>query len=298
MKKDQMAGWKKEYDEIFVPQSAEFRTRSGIKKAKQEQLQHTIARTMRNTGTVAAASLVILMAAVNTNEALARTLGEVPVLGSIARIVTLTTYTDQTNHFEAKVDVPKIEAEPSGGDGNLAAELQKNYELSNDQIHAYANQFIEEYEAELKAANGEGNYALDSRYRVIGDDGRFLSIRIDTTVARASGAQYVKIFNVDKATGKIVTLQEIFTDPQKGLEAVGENIKQQMETQMAQDDTVSYFYNTDMPDLDFKGLTGEESFYFNENGELVITFNEYDVAPGYMGAVEFAIPGSVTEAYQ
>ena len=30
-------------------------------------------------------------------------------------------------------------------------------------------------------------------------------------------------------------------------------------------------------------ITGDESFYFNENGELVIVFDEYTVAPGYMG---------------
>ena len=44
----------------------------------------------------------------------------------------------------------------------------------------------------------------------------------------------------------------------------------------------------------FKELRGDESFYFNEKGELVITFDETDVAPAYMGAVEFAIPQSVT----
>ena len=42
------------------------------------------------------------------------------------------------------------------------------------------------------------------------------------------------------------------------------------------------------------GITGEESYYFNENGELVISFDEYEVAPGYMGAVTFTIPLNVT----
>ena len=47
----------------------------------------------------------------------------------------------------------------------------------------------------------------------------------------------------------------------------------------------------------FKGLTGDESYYFNDKGELVIAFAEYDVAPGYMGAVEFTIPASVTGTF-
>ena len=49
-----------------------------------------------------------------------------------------------------------------------------------------------------------------------------------------------------------------------------------------------------MPEWDFKELRGDESFYFNEKGELVFTFDETDVAPSHMGAVEFAIPQSVT----
>lgn len=298
MKRNQIEDWKKEYDEIPVPESAGFRTRLGIKKAKQEIYQRRFTKVLRNTGTIAAASLVVLMVAVNTNEALAKSLEDVPILGTITRIVTLTTYTDQTNHFEAKVEVPKIEVEPSEGSSGIDGQIQKNYELSNGQIEAYANKFIEMYEADLKATNGEGNYALDSRYSVIGDDSRYLSIRIDTTLVMGSGTQYVKIFNVDKATGSVITLPELFADSAKALEAVSENIMQQMASQMAQDEKISYFYQTDMPDLDFKGLTGEESFYLNENGELVIAFNEYDVAPGYMGAVEFTIPKTVTDPFR
>ena len=70
-----------------------------------------------------------------------------------------------------------------------------------------------------------------------------------------------------------------------------------MEAQMAADENIIYFYHSEMPEEDFKGLTGDESYYFNQNGELVIAFNEYDVAPGYMGAVEFTIPASVTGTF-
>lgn len=298
MNRNQMEDWKNEYDQIPVPEAANFRTRLGIKQARQELRQRMITRILRNTGTVAAASLAVLMVAVNTNEALAKSLEDVPVLGRITRIVTLTTYTDQTNQFEANVAVPKVEVEPSESSGSIDAEVQKNYDWSNEQIEAYANQFIEMYEADLKATNGEGSYALDSNYRVIGDNDRFLSIRIDTTLVMAGGTQYVKVFNINKATGALVTLPELFADAAKGLEAVSENIKQQMAAQMEQDEKISYFYQTDMPELNFKGLTGEESFYLNEQGELVITFDEYAVAPGYMGAVEFTIPKSVTDPYR
>ena len=44
---------------------------------------------------------------------------------------------------------------------------------------------------------------------------------------------------------------------------------------------------------DFQSITDDTSFYLNQNGEVVICFNEGDVAPMYMGCVEFVIPNEV-----
>ena len=45
----------------------------------------------------------------------------------------------------------------------------------------------------------------------------------------------------------------------------------------------------------FKELSKDATFYVNENGQLVIVFNEGEVAPMYMGVCEFTIPSDVTE---
>lgn len=43
----------------------------------------------------------------------------------------------------------------------------------------------------------------------------------------------------------------------------------------------------------FKEIDGEQNFYFNDDGEIVIVFDEYEVAPGYMGCPEFTIPNDL-----
>ena len=48
-----------------------------------------------------------------------------------------------------------------------------------------------------------------------------------------------------------------------------------------------------MPEWDFTEITDETGFYLNDKGEVVISFNEGDVAPMYMGCVEFVIPDEV-----
>ena len=202
-------------------------------------------------------------------------------------MVTLRTYEDKKDNFEADIKVPQVTIE-----GTEGAQVP-----ANKSIEDYGNELIAMYEEELSRDNGEGHYGLDSQYEVVTDNSKYLSIRIDTTLTMASGTQFVKVFTIDKVTGSIISLKDLFHDRPEMLEAVSDNIKSQMAQQMAKDDSVVYFYQSDMPDEDFKGLTGDESYYFNENGELVITFNEYDVAPGYMGAVQFTIPGSVTGTF-
>ena len=59
---------------------------------------------------------------------------------------------------------------------------------------------------------------------------------------------------------------------------------------------IYFLDNDDMPEFNFQGITEQTNFYFNEKDELVITFDEYEVAPGYMGAPEFVIPQEVTAA--
>ena len=261
---------KQEYEQIPVSPHAKERILAGIAQGKaatavqshstksgERKKKSHIIYILRNTGATAVAAMAALVILTNINPTIANAMENVPILGPISKIVTFRTYEDQTNHFEAKVDVPEIESAP--------AEV-------NQSIEEYANALIAQYESDLRSSQGEGNYSLTSSYQVVTDTPNYLCLRIDTTLVMASGTEYTKVL----------------------LTAISDNIKEQMQAQMAADSSVTYFYNSDMPEWDFKELRGDESFYFNEKGELVITFDETDVAPAYMGAVEFAIPQSVT----
>ncbi|MDF2950278.1 MAG: protein of unknown function DUF3298-containing protein, partial [Sedimentibacter sp.] len=36
-----------------------------------------------------------------------------------------------------------------------------------------------------------------------------------------------------------------------------------------------------------------QSFYINSENKLIISFDKYEVAPGYMGVLEFEIPSDI-----
>ena len=236
-------------------------------------------KNMKRTGVTAAALVLTFGIAVNASPVVAQAMDGIPVIGSIARVVTIRNYNESTNNgMMADISVPQI-------DGNVAA---------NADMDAYAKELISRYEKEVVAQLGqeEGHYALESSYEVVSDNDKYVSIRINTVETIASGAEFVKIFTVDKATGQTVSLKDFLNSPEK-LEAVSQNIKDQMAAQMAEDEGKVYF--TEGEPGGFTGLTGDENFYLNEAGELVIVFGEYEVAPGYMGTVSFTIPKDVTK---
>lgn len=278
-RREPMEMWKEEYDQIPVPQEARDRIEAGITRARLEKKRSDRMKNMKRTGVTAAALVLTFGIAVNASPVVAQAMDGIPVIGSIARVVTIRNYNESTdNGMMADISVPQI-------DGNVAA---------NAEMDAYAKELIARYEKEVVAQLGqeEGHYALESSYEVVSDNDKYVSIRINTVETMASGAEFVKIFTVDKATGQTVSLKDYLNSPEK-LEAVSQNIKDQMAAQMAEDEGKVYF--TEGEPGGFTGLTGDENFYLNEAGELVIVFGEYEVAPGYMGTVSFTIPKNVTK---
>mgnify|MGYP006066868157 FL=1 len=278
-RREPMEMWKEEYDQIPVPQEARDRIEAGIMRARLEKKRSDRMKNMKRAGVTAAALVLTFGIAVNASPVVAQAMDGIPVIGSIARVVTIRNYNESTdNGMMADISVPQI-------DGNVAA---------NVEMDAYAKELIARYEKEVVAQLGqeEGHYALESSYEVVSDNDKYVSIRINTVETMASGAEFVKIFTVDKATGQTVSLKDYLNSPEK-LEAVSQNIKDQMAAQMAEDEGKVYFTEGEVGG--FTGLTGDENFYLNEAGELVIVFGEYEVAPGYMGTVSFTIPADVTK---
>lgn len=278
-RRESMEMWKEEYDQIPVPQETRDRIEAGIMRARLEKKRSDRMKNMKRTGVTAAALVLTFGIAVNASPVVAQAMDGIPIIGSIARVVTIRNYNESTNNgMMADISVPQI-------DGNVAA---------NADMDAYAKELISRYEKEVVAQLGqeEGHYALESSYEVVSDNDKYVSIRINTVETMASGAEFVKIFTVDKATGQTVSLKDFLNSPEK-LEAVSQNIKDQMAAQMAEDEGKVYF--TEGEPGGFTALTGDENFYLNEAGELVIVFGEYEVAPGYMGTVSFTIPKDVTK---
>ena len=112
--------------------------------------------------------------------------------------------------------------------------------------------------------------------------------------AAGSGAEWDYYYTIDLKTGERLTLSDLFQSGADYITPISENIKEQMQQQMAEDDGKMFWVdNAEVPEGNFDKITDETSFYLDSDGHLVICFNEGDVAPMYMGCVQFVIPDEV-----
>ncbi|MGO5049605.1 RsiV family protein [Dysosmobacter sp. Sow4_B12] len=220
-----------------------------------------------------AAALALFITVPNASPAAAAALADVPVLGTIVELVTFRSWTYDDGHASADVTVPEL-------DGSAAAR-----EVS-DQVRAYTDQLIGQFQTDCEAL-GEGYKSLDVTSSVVTDSDSWFTLRVDAVETQASGYQFSRFYHIDKATGQVVTLRDLFREDADYVTPLSEEVRRQMEQRMAADESVRYF-----PE-EFSAIDPEQNFYFNGEGELVLVFDEYTAAPGSMGMPEFTIPAEV-----
>ena len=290
MKDERLNKMNQEYHEIPIPAELRQRVEAGIREAKKEQKKNKMIVFVKTAGGAAAAAVIAITVMANSGAGIAHAMAKIPIIGAIAEVVTFREYQDTTENMSANVKVPEVEVKNEDGTVN-----QESTDTINKSIQEYTDEIIDRYKADVESAGGEGHQEVDLSYKVISDSDRLFSIRFDKLVVMASGEETVKIYHIDKQTGKMINLSDIFKEGTNFIDPISNNIRKQMKEQMAAAENVSYWLDSEVPEWDFQSITADSTFYINENGKLVIVFNEGDVAPMCMGSVEFVIPTEVIQ---
>lgn len=297
MKDERLEKMKQEYEEIRIPAELRRRVEAGIQKGKEDgeeiirmNKKSKLIKFVRNTAEAVVAAMLAITIMANSGASIANAMMKIPVLGTIAEIVTFREYKDSTNDMTADVKIPEVSVKNEDGSVN-----QETTDAVNKSIQEYTDEIIAQYKADVEASGGEGKQLVDLEYEVITDSDRLFSIRFDKLQIMASGAESVKIYHIDKQTGQMINLKGLFKEDVNFIDPISDNIKKQMKEQMAADEGKMYFIDSDMPESDFQSITEDTTFYVNDSGKLVIVFDEYEVAPGSMGVVEFEIPTDVIQ---
>lgn len=113
-------------------------------------------------------------------------------------------------------------------------------------------------------------------------------LKIRVHEAAGSSNTYYRFYHIDKVNGKIVELKDLFTSDDFAA-VLADNLRKQMEKFMAKDSSKKYWVENAEIGQDFVTLDDKHNFYWDKDGNLVIVFDKYEVAPGSMGAPEFVI---------
>lgn len=316
MKDNKLDQMKEEYDDMKIPENLKSIVVESIHKAKEDRKAETenqaaekesIGMTnnknngnkvlffVKRVAQVAAVFVVAITIAANSGATVAHAMEKIPVIGAITRVVTFRNYEVKNENVEADIEVPQVEVVTE--DETVAEELETAVEQLNKSVEEYTNELIARFEADVAQMGEEGHESVDTSYEVVTDTDTLFSLRLNTTIAMGGAQNISKIYHIDKRTNQVITLKDLFKEDADFVTAVSENIKTQMRERMSADEGVSYFIDSEegFQDWDFKAVKEDQNFYIDENGKLHIVFDEYEVAPGYMGVVEFEIP---TDAIQ
>lgn len=226
----------------------------------------------------------------NTSYTIAHAMEQIPILGQLVEVVTFRNYEYETDRNMADITVPEIKLDEAAQDSDVQEKLEQTADEINAEIQEITDRLVEEFEANI---DEEGYQDVTVKSEVLATTADYFTLKLICFQAAGSGYQWNYYYTIDLKTGERLRMKDLFIEGADYITATSENIKEQMQAQMDADENVYYWLHDEIEEWNFKAITDETSFYLNEKGNMVIGFNEGDVAPMYMGAVEFEIPAEV-----
>ncbi|MGY0692502.1 DUF3298 domain-containing protein [Virgibacillus sp. FSP13] len=272
---------KKEYEDTPIPKDLDKVVQKAIKRKRKKPLRPNPKWVIG-----LAAAVMIFMVSINTSPTFAKSLSSIPVVGPIIEVLTVMEIQVNEDNYDADIKVPQVN---NLEDKDLENSLNQKYLDESQQLYETFSKRMKDMEEK-----GEGHLGVDSGYEVVTDDDLIFSIKRIVVETEASSYTTVTYDTIDKQKQIVLTLPILFKNDQY-IDTISEIIKDQMRNQMKKDPNKIYWVGNsgieELPeDALFDQIAANQSFYINKDHKLVIAFDEYEVAPGYMGAVEFVIP--------
>lgn len=196
---------------------------------------------------------------------------------------------------------PPVQPEPTVPEEPSVSEPE-NPDLSNgiDEMNRQMEEYVEKVKDEFLyyfSRKYNGYVSSDTGYNVLRNDEQLLSIQFYTTVNIGSSYTYSRCFTLDKTSGKVLKLADLFTEGSDYVGVISTDILRQMEEQVAADEADYFIPGGIWSDEEcFKEIEKDQNFYIDENNKLIIIFDEYEVAPGSMGMPQFTVEPEILQA--
>lgn len=280
MKNDKIDKLKENYNNIEIPKELDDVINDAFNESENKKLENNKKDWRRNMKKwyASAAAVGLIIVSVNASSTFAKSLENIPVIGNIIRVVNFNNYRIDKDGMDVSISLPEVSSDSK----DLEYKLNKEFEKEGKEAYKKYEAEVAELEKEGKTTHKSAEMWTES----IAENDKTLSVAIYNTETEASAATSRKIYNIDKKDKTILTLEGMFGNNDY-VDVLSKNILSQMKERTKKDSNDVYFV-----DNTFK-IKKDQPFYINDKGELVICFDEYEVAPGSAGLVEFVIPSNV-----
>ncbi len=281
---------KETYENIVIPEELAGKVQEAIDISRKKRVKR-LTRSRRKrvyqwAAGIAAAFTVVTTVGLNTNEAFAMEAQKLPVIGELARILTVRSYEKANDDLHISAKIPGVDL---GGDGQqLSDEVNAQIERMTVQYESEAVKRAEEYKEAFLETGGtqeeweEHDIRIDVWYEIKNQTEDVLSFTVKGTESWTSAYAETRYYNLDLKNNEFLTLEDFLG--QDYVEKANESIRAQIDERMQNGET---FFTSE--EGGFETIEADQSFYVNENGNPVIVFEKYAIAPGAMGEVEFEI---------
>lgn len=274
---------KKIYDQIEVPDNlSEIIQQTVNETSPPRSTRHSFKLLVPLTLAMTTVFVILL----NTSPVLASNLSDIPLLTQIVKVLTFRNYQTMDEMKNIYVRIPVLENTGNNElEDRINYEIKKQIDFSVSKSEQLAKELYDTYiQAGYKPSQIEP-LLVEVDYQTTFYNDRYLSFIIkkyeNIPYSTVDKEQYY--YNVDLQTGGHITLRTLFGPDY--LTKVGTEIYKQIESKKKEDENMLFFDEINI----FEVLENEEKFYINEQGQVVISFDRYEIAPGYMGYPEFII---------
>ena len=201
---------KKVYDNIEIPAELNDVVNNAIhsmdkeKSLKKHRSRNTV-RIFRYCGTAAAALLVCMTIGLNTSEVFAREMSELPVIGSLAKVLTIRSYHEKDEGHDITVKVPEIQLEgqpESQVEEGQAGSTEEQKETFVGDINAEIQSIVDNYVAEAKQKFAEYKDAFFATGGTEEEWGnRDIAVNVDYEVKYQEGNTWIWLRTVSSPFG-------------------------------------------------------------------------------------------------
>lgn len=272
---------KSNYNKIDIPENLS----SVVDEAIKYGLSTTIKpySRLKKVASLAAVFCIIFVTLLNTSQIFAAAIYEIPIVGNVCRIFTFREY-----HIEDPIKYVDVKVPHIDNSGKTELEARVNLEISkliSENVEKGEERAKEYYEAFIETGGKSEDFTpiginIDYEIKSINEKSVSFVITKYETFASAYFEQY--FYNMDLQTGKLFTLKDWFGSDYKDIVAssIEETISNWSDYQKE-----ALFQDVDIDDL----ITENRNFYLNDQNQIVVVFEKYEVAVGAAGILEFPI---------